>query len=108
MTSREVGTQIMLSLDDNLNTFREAFSESYRECLTCKGRTLVDRLKIKPPQFTGRKNENIKHFFSSFEKFIVGQEISKTDYLQALGLMLSNEPIEFYDNIMKREGEANS
>ena len=63
------------------------------------------QLKIKPPHFGAKPKENIKIFFSKFEKFLNQQGVEQENRIDSLGLCLENEAIETYDNILLGNGE---
>ena len=57
-------------------------------------------LKLRPPKFTGKKGEQIKQFFSRFEKYIQHHQVAQDDRVTCLGLMLETDALEYYDNLI--------
>jgi hypothetical protein len=57
-------------------------------------------LKLHPPKFTGKKGEQIKQFFSRFEKFIQDHQVAQDDRVTCLGIMLDNDALEYYDHLI--------
>ena len=62
-------------------------------------------LKFRSPLFSAKKSENIKHFFSKFEKYIEFARVDAEDRIEALGLCLSDEGLEAYDSIKRNDEE---
>jgi hypothetical protein len=62
-------------------------------------------LKLRPPKFTGKKGEQIKQFFSRFEKYIQHHEVAQVERVTCLGLMLENDALEYYDNLIDENND---
>ena len=60
-------------------------------------------LKIAPPRFSGKSDENIKNFFSRFQKLVVHRNVGENQLLEWLGLLLDGEALVQFDIIMARE-----
>ena len=60
-------------------------------------------LKIPTPRFSGKRGENVKNFFSRFEKVAEHRNIGEDEMLEWLGLLLEGEALEQYDVIIARE-----
>ena len=65
---------------------------------------LYERVRIKPPSYSGTKVESVSRFFSRFEKFMefcsIRQDNEKT---LCLSLMIFDKALEFFDSIIKRD-----
>ena len=59
--------------------------------------------KLRPPNFSGKKTELVKHFFSKFEKFSEHHEVPQDELVSCLGLMLEGEALEYFDNQIAKE-----
>jgi hypothetical protein len=58
-------------------------------------------LRIKMPRYSGRKQDNVRQFFSKLEKFIEQQGVAAEDNVGALGLALENDALACYDNFLQ-------
>ena len=62
-------------------------------------------LRLKQPRFEGRKNENIRHFISRFEKYATHQQVEQENYTDCLGLFLEGQALEVYDYTRRQNEE---
>ena len=62
-------------------------------------------IKLRVPQFSGKKTENVKHFLSKFRKYADFQNVEDDDMVEALGLCLESDALEFYDTLMRNNEE---
>ncbi len=63
-------------------------------------------LKLRPPKFTGKTGENIRHFLSKFEKFQNHQQMEENHKIEALFLCLEGDALEFAGCLdIEEEGE---
>jgi len=89
------------SLNHTINTARV---NSWRDRIDRDMNQRHQDLKIRPPKFTGKKGEQIKQFFSRFEKYIQHHQVPQANRVNCLGLMLENDALEFYDSLLANDG----
>ena len=63
-------------------------------------------MRLRAPSFSGSKSQNVKVFFSSFEKYIQHQEIDQQDHVNALGLCLEGIALSAYDSFLRNNEDA--
>ena len=59
---------------------------------------MLRNLRIKPPVFNGKKSQNIKHFYSKLEKYLVAQRIDDEERIEATGLCFEDDALEHFDS----------
>lgn len=59
-------------------------------------------IKLPLPKFLGRKGENVRHFFSKFEKIAEHKIGNDDELLDWLGLMLEQDALEHHDVLVAR------
>ena len=60
-------------------------------------------LKVKIPHFAGSKGQNIKRFFSKFEKVVAYYEIEENKILNLLGLHLERNALLYFDRLIEEQ-----
>ena len=60
-------------------------------------------LKFRPPQFSGKKTENVKQFISKFDKYCLHQGVGLENQGEALGLCLEQDALEAYDTMLRND-----
>ena len=63
-------------------------------------------LKLRTPQFAGKKTENVKNFISKFLKYAEHQEIQDDHMVEALGLCMEADALEFFDTFLRNNERA--
>ena len=58
-------------------------------------------IRIRPPTFSGKNGENIRHFFSKFEKFCDFHDVDERNKTETLGLLFEKEAIDAFDAIIR-------
>ena len=59
-------------------------------------------IRFKPPKFSGAKNDNIKHFFASFQHFVEFNNVPQDELVLYLQMCLTGAALEFLDNIFSK------
>ena len=95
------------SLSTNLFTLSTNFENELRMGYgNYNSETLVNRLKMKPPHFYGKKGVKIRIFFSKLEKYFAAQKIPENEWIESLGLLLENEALLYFDRIIENESHT--
>ncbi len=57
-------------------------------------------VKIRPPRFGGKKSENVRQYFSKFEKYTAHQAIEEANLTDMLCLCLESDAVEYADSLL--------
>ena len=103
---RRISTDSESSVGEDISlSVLEEHERRLERNMEAEARRGIRNIKLRPPQFSGKRNENVKQFFSKFTKYAEHQGIAEEDMVEATSLVLEGDALEMYDSLVRNNAD---